>query len=104
MKQLRQGDVYLECVDKLPNGCRELPRENGAIVLAHGEATGHAHRITNRLAKYWEAPSGERFVTTAARSKLAHEEHGAPTLEAARVYRVKRQVEYAPQALRNVAD
>jgi hypothetical protein len=44
-KQARQGDVFLMRVDRDTNGAVELPREGGAIVLAHGEVTGHAHKI-----------------------------------------------------------
>ena len=42
---IRQGDVVLFPVSKLPNGCKEVPNEKGRIVLAHGEVTGHAHAI-----------------------------------------------------------
>jgi hypothetical protein len=41
----RQGDVMLVPVKEIPDGLVEVPRENGRIVLAHGEATGHAHVI-----------------------------------------------------------
>lgn len=43
--QLRQGDVQLQQVAKLPDGCTEVPPEGNRIVLAHGEVTGHAHAI-----------------------------------------------------------
>lgn len=43
--QLRQGDVQIQQVAKLPAGCKEVPSEGGRIVLAHGEVTGHAHAI-----------------------------------------------------------
>jgi hypothetical protein len=45
-KQARQGDVFLLRTKKKVTG-KELPREEGAIVLAHGEVTGHAHKVTD---------------------------------------------------------
>ena len=106
MNQIRQGDVWLELVDALPPGCTELPREKDAVILARGEATGHAHRVVNRLAKFWQAPNNQRYLTTPPSSDtvLDHEEHQAVTLERRKVYRVKTQVEYTPAGFQNVAD
>ena len=42
---LRQGDILLVPVEKVPDGLTEVPRENGKVVLAEGEATGHLHAI-----------------------------------------------------------
>jgi hypothetical protein len=41
----RQGDILLVPIDELPKGLKEVPRDEGGIVLAEGEATGHFHRI-----------------------------------------------------------
>ncbi len=41
----RQGDILLVPVKKLPGGLTEVPREEGKIILAEGEATGHLHAI-----------------------------------------------------------
>ncbi|MCW1959833.1 MAG: hypothetical protein KIH64_015065 [Mycobacterium sp.] len=49
-QQLRQGDVQLQPVSVLPEGCTEIPAEGNRIVLAHGEVTGHAHAIYDHLA------------------------------------------------------
>jgi hypothetical protein len=44
--QIRQGDVFLIPVAKLPAGCKAIQPEGGRrFVLAHGEVTGHAHAI-----------------------------------------------------------
>lgn len=44
--QIRQGDVMLIPVPKLPAGCKPIQPEGGRrFVLAHGEVTGHAHAI-----------------------------------------------------------
>ena len=44
MKLYRQGDVLLRQVAKLPAKATSVKNE-GRIVLAHGEVTGHAHAI-----------------------------------------------------------
>lgn len=41
--QFRQGDVMIQTIMSLPTGLRRAPLENGRVVLAHGEVTGHAH-------------------------------------------------------------
>jgi hypothetical protein len=38
----RQGDVLLVAVPAIPEDARPLPRDEGRVVLALGEATGHA--------------------------------------------------------------
>lgn len=99
----RQGDVLLERVNSLPQGVTPVAREGGRIVLAHGEVTGHAHAIKNRVAKFYQAGNGERFLEVPQACSVTHEEHGAIPLEPG-IYRVKRQREYSPEAIRNVAD
>lgn len=51
-KPFRQGDVLLVPVTdmptKFPGG--EVPRENGQVILAYGEATGHHHGIADQSA------------------------------------------------------
>ena len=46
---LRQGDVLLVPVEGLPQGSesrqQKVERVGGRLVLAEGEATGHAHAI-----------------------------------------------------------
>ena len=101
--QYRQGDVLIESVLEIPAATRAVPRENGAIVLAHGEATGHAHRIANRVARFLETGDGARYLDLPTRARVVHPEHGAVTLPPGS-YRVSRQVEYTPQEVRNVAD
>lgn len=110
MLQLRQGDVFIEAIDNLPaNGLVEIPREGGRVVLAHGEATGHAHAIADKGVKFFRhAESGETFVTVSKQharggASLLHEEHTAHVLREG-AYRVTRQREYSPAAIRNVAD
>lgn len=100
--QYRQGDVWIEQIDEIPANAKEIKRENGAVVLAHGEATGHCHAIKSRSAKFLEA-GGERFLQLAEPCALEHQEH-APIELPLGSYKVIRQVEYSPEAVRNVAD
>jgi len=99
----RQGDVLIERVkDRKPKGV-SVPRDNGRIVLAYGEVTGHAHAICETEAELIELETGERFLMSSAGMRLLHEEHSVIELPAG-TYRVTRQREYAPEAIRNVAD
>ena len=102
----RQGDVLIVPVAKMPKSVEAVPRENGRVVLAHGEATGHAHAISDQRAALFRDPklmavfmhvSGDAAVT------LEHDEHETIHLPPGN-YQVIRQREYSPEAIRNVAD
>jgi ribosomal protein L18E len=99
---LRQGDVLLVKVAALPKAVEETTK--GDIILAHGEVTGHAHRIKApaMTAKLWSA-GAERFLQAMETVALTHEEHATITIEPG-IYRVVIQTEYSPEELRNVAD
>jgi len=96
----RQGDVLLVGVTALPETATPEPR-NGRIVLALGEATGHAHAILDpevETFRAWVDHREERFVLVRSRAQLTHEEHAAIALPAG-AYRVVIQREYTePQA------
>lgn len=112
----RQGDVLIVAVDKMPDDFSPVPRENGAVVLAHGEATGHTHAVRAKNATLYAAnpmspersripsPNADRFLRIVKRNvRLLHEEHGAIVIGPG-IYKVIRQREYSPEAIRNVAD
>jgi len=103
MWSARQGDVYLEEVSSIPDEVTEVARDNGRIVLAYGEATGHSHSISAKSAKLLETNSGERFLRIMRGATLEHQEHDAIKIPV-RYVRVGRQREYSPEAIRNVAD
>lgn len=42
---LRQGDILFKPVEELPDGLIDVPRQNGRVVVAEGEHTGHCHAI-----------------------------------------------------------
>jgi hypothetical protein len=104
----RQGDVLLVPVapEEIPTGAMPAPRDRGGrMVLARGEATGHAHVIngpdTELLAD--RDCIDELFVQIVSHARLVHEEHGAIAVPAG-TYRVIRQREYIPGSSRPVAD
>lgn len=102
--QIRQGDVFVEAIESVPKKVSPVPKEDGRVVLAHGEATGHAHAFS-RSAKVTMVrdETDRRFMRMGGVSALGHEEHGAIELPAGR-YEVIRQVEYSPEAIRQVED
>lgn len=124
-KMFRQGDVLVIYVDRLPANTTKRARENGRVVLAHGEVTGHAHAITERKCVHYDAPDAvsaaqallksvglEReitpensptFLDLEVETPLEHEEHSTINLPAGKAV-VLRQREYAPEQIRQVAD
>ena len=102
----RQGDVLVVPVSELPVGLEPVARENGRVVLAHGEVTGHAHAIRSEKAALFRDPklmAVFMYVSGDAPVALEHDEHDTISLPAGN-YQVIRQREYTPQAIRNVAD
>lgn len=102
----RQGDVLIVPVDKLPAKLEPIERENGRVVLAHGELTGHAHAIADKRAMLFRDPKLNAVflsVTGDAPVALNHDEHTTINLPPGN-YQVIRQVEYTPEAIRQVAD
>lgn len=99
----RQGDVMVIRVDAIPAGAKPVTRDNGRIVLAYGEVTGHAHAIAEDEVTMLEVDGGIRYLDVQMDAFLRHEEHGTIPL-APGLYRVVRQREYSPEEIRNVAD
>lgn len=107
IKQYRQGDVLIEETE-LPSDVK-LPRKVSTSVLAEGEATGHAHTIeSSRMSPYSThtqlgGPLNVAFLVPTRRREVKHQEHAPIPLQKT-PYRVVRQREYSPAAIRNVAD
>lgn len=120
----RQGDVLITLIEGYePARGKPEKREGGAVVLAHGEVTGHSHRIASRSASLFalesDRLSGEsamqmisrlgggvipdRLLEVKAPVDLVHEEHATIKLPAGK-YIVSIQREYQPGSLRSVAD
>lgn len=104
---VRQGDVLIRRVKSIPAKVEPVARENGRVVLAHGEVTGHAHAIARPNAALFRDPTLAAvflLVTGDEPALLEHEEHSTITLPPGS-YEVIRQREYiAPEISRQVAD
>lgn len=101
----RQGDVLIIPVRSIPKKLEPVERENGRIVLAHGEVTGHAHAIKNEGAALFRDPKLMAVFMTVNGDAvmLEHDEHDTIVIPPGN-YQVVRQREYSPEAIRNVAD
>ncbi len=104
----RQGDVLVVSIDddNLPDGLVPAPRDRrNRMVLALGEATGHAHVATGDRVKLLCPPDApdRLFLVVEGHGRLVHDEHGPIGLPRGS-YRVVRQREYTPGAVRPVAD
>jgi hypothetical protein len=98
--QYRHGDVMMEKVRSLPSRKRKMPH----TILAHGEITGHCHRVEDHSsATLYETPAGLFLHVTAERATVTHEEHASICLERG-YYRIWRQREYSPQEIRVIRD
>lgn len=111
----RQGDVLIERIANVPANAKKQ-KKSKSIILAHGEVTGHHHCLeTADPADWWKEgeistannkPStlaGELFVTLPRGGVVTHDEHSKIELPPGS-YRITRQREYSPEAIRNVAD
>jgi hypothetical protein len=102
----RQGDVLIIGVANIPKKVEPVARENGRVVLAHGEVTGHAHAIKDDRAALFRDPKLAAIfmhVSGDAPVALEHDEHDTVTVPPGN-YRVVRQREYSPLEIRQVAD
>ncbi len=88
----RHGDVLISAIAQLPRGVQP---QSGST-LAHGEVTGHSHRMQEAEAIQLWTQGNQRFLeVTATHATLVHEEHRAIVLPQG-VYRVWQQREYRP--------
>jgi hypothetical protein len=104
----RQGDVLIVAIDEsqVPDGLVSAPRDRGGrLILARGEATGHAHVATGEGLTLLCLPDDleAMFLQVRVYGRVTHEEH-APISLPKGYYRVVRQREYVPGAFRRVAD
>jgi hypothetical protein len=96
----RHGDVLIRRIASLPVDAQK----RAGATLAHGEVTGHSHRIQQSHAVQLWVHGSELFLEVKAPSAtLIHEEHRAIELSQG-VYRVWRQREYRPDADVEVED
>lgn len=99
---IRQGDVLLMKCDKLPDGLKKIRPVNGRLVLAEGEATGHAHTIEAKSATLFGVDESMVVVVNEP-TTIQHQEHSAIEIAPGQ-YWVVRQREYTPKEIRRVMD
>lgn len=93
----RQGDILVEKVSVDISSMKEVERDAGRVVLAYGEATGHAHAFKDDHVKMFSANdnSGRRFIVISKNPAiLYHEEHAPLTFDPG-IYEVIRQREWS---------
>ena len=110
-----------------PSGTKDL-RDAGRLILAWGEVTGHNHQVFADVeteippAEYFEEPeTGRRILLVTRPCVLRHQEHGPITLDPAKpvqfrqgdvfgmpigggAWEIRRQSEYDPADVRQIAD
>lgn len=64
---VRQGDVLLVRVASLPANTAQRKRDQGRVILAYGEVTGHCHQVIGKSVIHYDAPN----ATEAAKQLLA---------------------------------
>jgi hypothetical protein len=102
--QVRQGDVLVMATTAVCDDLVEEPREVKGVVLAHGEATGHAHAIRARTARLFrQAGKSDRILRVTNRVWLYHDEHREVPISIGD-HIVRRQREYRWGRSRVVAD
>lgn len=104
--QVQHGDVLLFGAAKIPSSAKRQEPTNGRIVLAEGEATGHAHVICDLdSCDLYADENGTLYVEVKTPVALLHEEHATIIVQPG-TYRVGRVREMDPFAeeIREVAD
>ena len=105
MKQgYQQGDVLLTKVDSIPVGAVEVEPKRRGVVVAEGEATGHAHVMDPRTVTEFEV-GDMRFLEVRDTTPMTHEEHDPQVVEPG-VYEIGGVVEkdWLADAIRPVVD
>lgn len=108
-EMLRQGDILLIKVDAPEKYCQKnADLENGRIIIARGEKTGHTHSVDvesasmvrslfKGLIDQTESEGGPILLLVEEDTQLTHDEHAPLDLEKG-AYEVRRQREYVPRA------
>ena len=99
-----QGDVRIIKSDAIPPAAKLKPRaQDGRIILAAGEVTGHHHAIADECVGLYEDANGNMFIRVDGTATVSHEEHGAIELLPG-VYEVRVDCEYSPAEIKRVRD
>lgn len=101
-----QGDVLLIPVTVIPDGVTAQQRDDGRVILAYGEQTGHSHAIDSpdcTLVTAEQAGQLRAWLKVTAPVEVTHQEHDTVTVPVGD-WEVIGQVEHRPEGLSRVAD
>ena len=109
--QFAHGDVLITAITTPTAGTKPLAADNGRVILAHGEVTGHAHALpADRVNAFYKEgddigiSGGPSYIEVVKEAPVTHEEHAAISLAPGN-YEIIRQREYDMLAgVRRVAD
>lgn len=114
---LRQGDVLLVPTTKVPSAEAKRVTDQGRVILAYGEVTGHSHQVIAAEpvtvtdnpdpvapCELFEEPDGTRILVLSRPSVLKHDEHVPAALAGGAAFEVIRQCEWSLDDVRQVAD
>ena len=90
---IQQGDVIIESVDSIPTDCTPGKLRQGCIILAEGETTGHAHRISEVAGVVFREKDGMFYLENKHELTVNHEEHKTVTIPPG-TWRVRKVREY----------
>ena len=68
--KIRQGDVLLVKIDKLPTNLVKKDR-----IIAYGEVTGHKHQFLSNQVSVFKNKDEQQYVDVQQKAILQHEEH-----------------------------
>ena len=93
--QARQGDIFFKKVSKIPT--KGLKKKSDGI-LAYGEVTGHAHKISTNISdcESYVDEKGDIYIRSDKEINVGHDEHDTIVLPANEWICVSRQREYSP--------
>lgn len=97
---VRQGDITLTKINKLPKGAKKLDTKTVAL----GEVTGHSHRFEDDTTELLML-NGIMYANVPATTEIIHEEHKPLQIEKG-IYEIGNEREYDPftEGIRAVVD
>ena len=96
---MAQGDILIIPVDDIPSGLPNKNSNDGKIILAEGEITGHNHTILdNSLEGAWVDEKDNVWLQVKELlntvPSINHQEHDKIDLQPGRKYKIVKQQEY----------
>lgn len=105
---IRQGDILIISVKEIPKDAKPKKRDNGRLILAYGEITGHSHAIEDSEAKGF-LTGDSMYLDLEKKTKAWHEDHNPkdknqPLIIPRGKYKVINQMEYRRKELVKTRD